>query len=266
MSAWSAQRKLLIVLTIVVIAGFILSGVLFLILHKPPTCDDGIQNGIEDGIDCGGVCPAICPVEPKKLFDEWVRVFPITKGVYSAVAYVVNQNADLYVPEVQFEMEVYDEEGKRITRASQTTPIMPNGITPVFVPRILTYEREAKTVSFRLVEEPRFVKTTQQNDDFILTDVYFEASEDEPPYVRATARNIGEGPVKRTDFIVILYDEDGVAITASRTFEKNIEPQGTRVLQYSWVQPLELRKGPCASGTCTKEIKRVEIVPVVLEW
>lgn len=266
MSAWSAQRKLSISLTIIVIAGFILSGVLFSILHKPPTCDDGVQNGIEDGIDCGGICQTLCPIEPKKLFDEWVRVFPITKGVYSAVAYVVNQNANLYVPEVQFEIEVYDENGRRITRASQRTPIMPNGITPVFVPRILTHEREAKTASFRLIGEPQFAEAPKQNDDFIFTDVYFEASGDKPPYVRATTRNIGTEPVKSADFVAILYDEDGIAITASRTFEKNIEPQETRVLQYSWVQPLELYRGPCASGTCTKEIKRVEIVPIVLEW
>ena len=62
MSAWSVQRKLYIFLTVMVIAGFVMSVVLFTLFYRPPSCDDGIQNGTEHGVDCGGGCPSACPV------------------------------------------------------------------------------------------------------------------------------------------------------------------------------------------------------------
>ena len=203
--------------------------------------------------------------EPKDLIDVWVRSFPIADGVYSAVAYVENQNRDLYVPEVQFEFELYDENNKRITRASDRTIIMPNGITPVFVPRILTGMRAATSASFRFVKDPEF-KKVPRSYGFNVSDVFFEVLEDKPPYVRALARNVSDFIVEKVDFVVILYDEGGAAVTASRTFEENMDPQETRTLQYSWVQPLRLRDDECPEGTCKKKIERVEIVPVVLEW
>ena len=158
MSAWSQQRKLAIILTMVIIAVFIISGILFSIFHNPPSCNDGIQNGLEEGVDCGGSCPHLCAITPKPLRDVWRRVFPLTDGVYAAVAYVENQNKTLYVPEVQFEFEVYDDFNALVGRVSQLTPVMPNGITPVFIPHIVTGEQKAAVTSFRFVREPQFAE------------------------------------------------------------------------------------------------------------
>lgn len=359
MSAWSVQRKLFIFLTIMVLTGIVTSLVIFVLFNKPPRCDDGIQNGLELGIDCGGVCPVSCPVEPKGLIDIWTRAFPIAEGVYSAVAYIENQNEDLYVPEVQFEFEVYDGNNKRISRASEKTTIMPNGVTPVFAPRILTGKRKAETASFRFVDDPVFSrvpgpyvykvffdtyngrevvlrayyqnscigtyvvapesgvsaapaalssfqvydkaaevslsdcvsvkrsdygpakKTVRLGDfslqywhaldfegtyDLSITDVYFEVPEYEPPRASALVRNVGDTTARKTDFVIILYDEDDNAVTASRTFEENIQPQEVRTLQYSWVQPLTPQTSLCLTGDCVKKVERAEIIPVVLEW
>lgn len=264
MSAWSVQRKLSIIITMVVIAGFVVSGVLFLILHNPPSCNDGIQNGLELGIDCGGVCE-LCPVEPKKLLDVWTRNFLIAEGVYAAVAYIENQNENLYVPEVQFEIELYNKNNAAITRASSKTTIMPNGVTPIFAPHFLTGQQKAVTASFRFTEKPKFLPVPNPYG-FTIADIHLTVPEDKPSYVRALVTNVGELPVKEVDFVAILYDEDNVAVAASRTFEEDVKPRETRTIQYSWVLPLTLRKGICPGGLCTKQVKRVEIVPIVLEW
>lgn len=264
MSAWSKQRKLSIIMTIVVIVAFVLSGILFSVLHKPPSCDDGKQNGLELGVDCGGICPMLCVVEPKKLLDVWTRSFLVAEGVYAAVAYIENQNEDLYVPEVQFEIELYNKDNKMITRASSKTPIMPNGVTPIFVPHMLTGQQKAVTASFRFTEEPMF-QPVPSPYGFDITDIYIETPEDKPPYARALVTNVGELPIREVDFIVILYDEENIAIAASRTFKEDMRPQETQTIQYSWVRPLTLRKGQCPGGLCTKQVKRVEIVPIVVK-
>ncbi len=265
MSAWAQQRKLFIILTMVVLAVFGISAILFSIFYNPPSCDDGVQNGLEEGIDCGGSCPNLCPITVKPLRDVWRRAFPVTDGVYAAVAYIENQNETLYVPEVQFEIELYDAASTLIGRVSQNTPIMPNGITPIFVPHILTGKQEVSSASFRFVEEPMFAEQPYPHG-FEIIDVHREIEEDKPPYVRAIAKHVGELSIRKTDFVIILYDEEGTAIAASRTAEKDIHPGEERVIQFTWVHPLTLRKGVCPGGLCEKQVERVEIVPIVREW
>lgn len=265
MSAWSQQRKLYIILTIVVIAVFGISAILFSIFYNPPSCDDGMQNGSEEGIDCGGSCTAFCTEAPKQLRDIWRRAFPIADGVYTAVAYIENQNKTLYVPEVQFEIELYNAASTLIGRVSQTTSIMPNSITPIFVPHIVVDQQEVASTSFRFVKEPVF-REQPYPYGFEVKDIYREIEEKEAPYIRATAVNTGERRVREADFVIILYDEEGVAIAASRTFEKNIQPREERVLQFSWIHPLKLRKGQCPGGQCEKQVEKIEIIPIIRAW
>ena len=184
MSVWSRQRKLSIIVTMVVLVVFVVSGVLFRAFYQVPSCSDGVQNGAEEGVDCGGICPNLCVAQPLPLRDVWRRIFPVADGVYAAVAYVENQNQTLYVPEVQFEFELYDTNSTLIGRVSQTTPIMPNGITPVFVPHITTGKQQAEIASFRFVKEPQFEKPPYSYG-FDIKDVYRETGENDIPYVRA---------------------------------------------------------------------------------
>ena len=265
MSAWSSRRKIAIIATATVIVIFILSGVLFLLFHTPPSCNDGIQNGGEFGIDCGKVCKKECPVPRKKILDVWTRAFLVADGIYSAVAYVENRNEDLYAPEALFEIKLYDENGSSVNWAKQTTPIMPGGITPIFVPYIKTGERNVVRASFRFIKEPELRKSTHKHN-FEIKDVKLNTSEDEPPTVSAMVRNKSEKTIKEVDFVAILSDEDGDAVAASRTSEKNIRPGEEHLIQYSWVNQPILQKGECPGGLCIKQIKQVEILPVINEW
>ena len=60
--------------------------------HKTPTCFDGVKNQNEKGLDCGGVCTRICSGDISTPIVMWQRVFQVTPGVYSAVAYIQNPN------------------------------------------------------------------------------------------------------------------------------------------------------------------------------
>ena len=263
MSAWTFQRRLYISLTLLVVLVFSVSGILFVFFYNPPpvpTCSDGVQNGLEEGRDCGGGCPNACP---RKLLDLWTRPFPLAKGLYSAVAYVENQNERLYVRDVQFEIVLYDANNKSIDRTSCRTPIMPNGVTAVFVPYIPTYEREATSATFRFAEEPVFSQYSDSLPNFTFSDIEIAVFERGDPSVSVLATNAGEQSADEVDFVVILYDEDDVAVASSRTFERFFAPGESRRLQFTWVHPIVLRKGACPGGLCIRQVKRAEIIPVL---
>ena len=267
MSVWSVRRKINIILTMFTVGVFVAAVIIFSLLYNPPTCDDGIQNGQEFGVDCGGPCPAMCAERPRRLLDVWTRAFPLTDGVYAAVAYIENQNENWYVPSVQYEIVLYDKERSIITRASKKTAIMPNGVTPIFVPHILTGKSTVATASFRFTEEPRFVRYDGAYN-FTFSDIRTDVRDNMSPRVDAVVTNAGDTTAAAANFIVIVYDEDGVAIAASRTFEEYMEPGESRRIQFTWVYPFVLRAGRCAGARtdereCLRKVKRVEIIPVM---
>ena len=262
MSVWAAQRRVSSIITLFVFVVFIGIGVFLFISYEPVSCDDGVQNGAEMGVDCGGACPA-CPVPPKPLLDVWTRPFRVAEGVYSAVAYIENQNEDLYVPSVQFEIVLYDADRSVIGRASNFTPIMRGTVTPVFVPHIVTGKRRAESASFRFVGDPVFSPRAEPYR-FIFSDVDIQIPENGSPRIGASATNAGKA-VAEVDFIVIVYDEDDVAVGASRTFEKDMRSGERRDIRYTWVNPFALRRGPCPGGSCVRGVKRAEIIPVILK-
>ncbi|MDE0243482.1 MAG: FxLYD domain-containing protein [Candidatus Kaiserbacteria bacterium] len=261
MSVWAARRRIYIITTATILAVFSAVFAIILLSYQPASCEDGKQNGSEFGIDCGGICPNECPVPPKRPLDLWTRAFPLADGVYAAVAYVENQNSDLYVPEVQFEIEVYDRNNDSITRASRRTPIMPGGVTPVFVPHIITKERSVSHATFRFVSNPKFA-VHQNPYDIIFSNIDLDANE---PSVSAVATNRGSQSLREVEFVVILYDADNVAVAASTTVHSHIRPGESRNLAYTWVHPISLRQGPCPGGTCYRPIERVEIIPIVYD-
>ena len=261
------RRKITIILTMITIAVFIGTAAVFFLFHNPPSCDDGVQNGQELGVDCGGLCANACAERPRPLLDVWTRAFPLAEGVYAAVAYIENQNENWYVPSVQYEIVLYDNRQSIITRASQRTLIMPNGVTPIFVPHILTGASAVASASFRFTEEPRFVPRPEPHR-FTVSDITTDIRDNTPPRVSAVVRNDGDVTAEGSDFVVIVYDEDGVAIAASRTFEEYIPPGESRRIQFTWVYPFVLRAGRCAGARtdereCLRKVKRVEIIPVM---
>ena len=149
-----------------------------------------------------------------------------------------------------------------LTRTSQKAFITESGITPIFVPHILTGKRQAERAVFRFTEEVTFIRKEKKHT-FDITNISINAPYDTPPTAAATVLNTGSETIAEADFIVIVYDEDGTAIGASRTFEKDIAPNETRALRYTWVHPFELHSGSCIGGLCEKQPKRVEIFPIV---
>ena len=264
MTAWAKQKQFHLILTAIVITVFIVSSILFAIKYNPPSCDDGLLNGSELGVDCGGECERECPVPLSDLVTVWTRVFPIDDRVYAAVAYIDNQNSGHYIPSIQYEFMFYDESGIAVNRSSSFTTISSGGITPVFVPHVLSEERVISNVTFRFVGDPlQYLIPTNDDHSFLTRSIDIEAGEGKQPRVVGLVENISTVVVPEVEFVLILYDQENTAVAASRTFERNMFPNEKRELLYTWVNPFVLNKVPCAGGLCSNSITRGEIIPIV---
>src|SRR3989344_9091289 len=110
-------------------------------LNKPPTCFDGKHNQGEIDIDKGGPCQLLDERTLTPHAVVWTRGFEVRHGLYSAVAYIENPNAEAGVQKVEYRFGLYDERNVLVAERGGETFIMPGGITPVFEGAIDTGNR-----------------------------------------------------------------------------------------------------------------------------
>ena len=264
MSAWATQRKFLISFSFLIIISIIVVIIVFFSILEVPTCNDGIRNQSELGVDCGGECLNACPVPLKPLLNLWTNTFVLGNGVYSAIAYIENQNVGLYVPAIQYEIDFYDEKGTYITSNSQIVPINPGKVTPIFIPSISSGNRKIVSSSFDFVKTPRYVRQ-QEDYSFTFSDIEIKNPSTNPK-IFANAISGEYTDLEEVQFVAIVYDINENAIAASSTIVNNIQPNREYPLTYTWINPLYVGGVSCPDEKCFSEPKRIEIVPVIIQW
>lgn len=251
MSKWAKRRKIYIQITILLIMASTALLIIFDVVNKKPTCLDGVQNGNELGVDCGGACAQVCVSTIKDLVTVWTQTFELNNGIYSAVAYIENQNKDLYIPKVQFEMSFFNEDGLFLNRASNYTTIMPNGVTAVYVPYILTKEQKIESSLIDFVEDIKFEKFEQTFDVEIFEEKFDSGNKYTNPTASAIVKNEGNEELKNVKFVVILYDKGGNAVASSSTFLETLDINETKNINYTWINLFQ------------SEPVRMEVIPLL---
>jgi hypothetical protein len=251
MSKWAQKRKRKILIIIGIILSIILFFVFTTITNKEPTCFDGIQNGTETGLDCGGSCAKVCQDEVRNIVVWWERPFKVAHGVYNLVAYLENQNIDSGIKEVNYEFRVYDKDNILISQPRMgTTFIEANKRSAVFESGITTGDKEAYTVFFKISSIQDWKKTNQlfSYSLFNVGEPVLSQQETTPkltaPIENKSTYNFTDVPV-----IVVLYNQKGNAIAASRTYIDSIEQGTTKNVFYSWPEPFK------------ETVSRVEVIP-----
>lgn len=249
---WSTRKKMgcisIVVAIVAVIAGYFIYKTFF---NVAPTCFDGKQNQNERCVDGGGVCARVCPMDVKTIVPRWSRVFPTANGVWSVLAYVENQNVTAGVQKINYEFRVYDSDnilaGEPITGS---TFISPNERTAIFESPVKTGNRTPSTVFFKFSAAPEWITTDKRftvpqlgSANTSLTDV------EKSPKLSADIINNTLYDYKNVEVVAILYDGEGNAINASKTFIDLIPQQTTQKVYFTWPQKFD------------KPVTRIEIIP-----
>jgi len=204
--------------------------------YQAPGCFDNEQNDDETGIDCGGSCVRICTDTVIEPVVKWSRAFRVTEGLYNAVAYVENSNQTASTPAIEYTFTLYDNAGV-ITTRNGTSILPPNGQYPIFEGRIET-GRRVPTHTFIEIKSPELWQPSDiGREQFTVVDRELEES-DSKPRLLANLRNNGLEEVKEVEVVATIFDANGTALAASRTFVDNFSPRSDTEIAFTWPEPI----------------------------
>lgn len=240
MSVWSAKRQLtyigIFLLIIIIAIGFFVMR----LLSVDPTCFDGRQNGDETSVDAGGSCQIEDPEEVLGLVPLWARPFKIADSVYTVTAYFENQNRESGVYNIPYRFRVYDNENVIITERRGETFIGPNQNSAVVETAIQTGNRIPFEVFFEFDQEPVWLEAPEKfsRSQITVTEQNLEDTE-AGPRLDMKLFNRGLDDLSDVEIIVILYDIEGNAITASKTVIDKFISTTTETVVFTWPETFD---------------------------
>lgn len=215
-----------------------------------PTCFDREQNGDELGVDCGGSCALRCSFETRDLVVEWQRISRVTDGVYSAVAYIENQNTGSGAYEVPYEFRLYDDKNLIVAERSGTTFVGSNDRFAIVEPNFDTQNRVPVRAFFEFLAEPVWQQISDvYNQRLIVVKNQKVENTGVRPRVTAVLENTTLKDIYNVEAAVVIYDLEDNLIQTGITIVPQINAAGEREIFFTWPEPF------------VSEVGRVEIIP-----
>lgn len=246
---WALRRKVTYFLFALILLVVVIGLPAFYFFHKAPTCFDGRQNGDEAGVDCGGRCALLCSFEGLDPIVLWSRSFKVTGSVYSAMAYIQNPNINSEAL-ATYVFKLYDSNNALIGTKENTTIIPKNKIIAIFEPNINTQSKIPARATFEFIQKPIWRKDASTSPEFVVTQKVL-SGETTMPRIDATIQNISLTPQERIEVVAIVYDTNGNAVAASRTFVDRLEKDQTSRVAFTWPTPF------ASTGSVVEIIPRV---------
>lgn len=221
--------------------------VYFAYFYVGPTCFDGTQNADETGVDCGGSCVRICTFDVVAPTVSWARSFPSNSGLYNAVAYIENRNQFAATPEIKYTITLYDNEGL-ITERSGTTLLPPDSLYPIFEDRIDTNGRTPTQTFVELEPATLWQPAPKATKQFTVTNRQLSGV-DYRPRLDATIFNNDIEEAEEIEVVATIFDRDGNALTASRTFVDDLPGKTEEDMVFTWPVPIAKTLKSCEVPT-----------------
>ncbi|HRY31014.1 MAG TPA: hypothetical protein P5328_01335 [Candidatus Paceibacterota bacterium] len=249
MTSWGTERRnrfiSFVILILLIVAGYYL----FLYFSQDPTCFDGKRNGDETGVDCGGSCQLFCDDEIVSPVIHWVRHFEIVPGIYNVIAYIENLNTSAGVGRADYIFKLYDEKNVVLTERKGYVSIRPKEIIPVVEGALNTGKLTAVRSAFAFIGDLTWTKETPRDPALVVSgERYFEV--DGLPRISGVLTNTSLYPLDDISAVAIIYDSNGNASAASRTFFESIGKDQSVDFIFTWPQKF------------SKPLFRFEIIPL----
>jgi hypothetical protein len=239
---------------VILVAFFLSFGYLIIspYTHPIPSCTDGVQNGTELGIDCGGSCPTACAFQVEQISILWSRVFQVIPGRYNAVAYLENHNQNAVIEKIKYRFRFADKNNIYIGKREGETFIPPAGKFAVFEPGIGLGNAVPVYTTFEFTETPVWINVSQDKINQLkvtVSNIQLE-NQDTSPHLSATIKNNSLFTIPAVNVIALMYDENGNAVSASRTYIDVLKKEESQDVDFTWPEPI------------TANIVTKEIIPI----
>ena len=244
---WATKRKLeyLGLIMAATLLFFVLP--FFLFVYEAPTCFDGSKNGDETGRDCGGSCRLLCPAEALPPIMRWdPRIFEVSPGLYSVLAYIENPNATAEVRYTNYNFKIYDREGILITERNGQTFIPKGANFAVFNGNFSLGERRPARATFEFDNNLVWTRNVDTEQDILITNKAL-SSEDTVPRVEATVENRSADRIVNIELVVVILDSSGNAIGASSSFIDVLNQWESKPIVFTWPRPFTTQAVACSA-------------------
>ncbi|TSC68088.1 MAG: Uncharacterized protein G01um101472_161 [Parcubacteria group bacterium Gr01-1014_72] len=247
MFSWATRRKLLFALAALLFLGAAVGLPAFFLFYTAPTCSDGKQNGNETGIDCGGSCTILCTADTLAPLIHWVRISPVGKGFWNALAYVENPNFESGAFETPYRLELYDRENALVAEERGFVAIPPRTAFGVFRGSVGTGERTPVRALFEFIREPVWKHVVTFPAEVSVTAKELVSPESAPKLI-VTFTNRSLADITNLEAVAILYDRSENVVGFSRTVIDLLPKDGLREAVFTWPAPF------------TRPVTRIEVL------
>lgn len=238
--SWALKRQLFYIAILVIffsVLGYLIASPY---INKLPTCTDNKKNGNEMGVDCGGSCVKACSFAVDKISVLWSRSFEVIPGRYNAVAYLENHNTTEVVSKINYRFRFSDKNNVFIGKREGQTFIPASGKFAIFEPGIGVGNSIPVYTTFEFTEIPVWTTVSEEKLkqlNLSIYDIKLE-NQDTSPHLSAIIKNDSLYTIPEVGVVVILYDEKGNAISASRTYIDVLSSGENKNIDFTWPQPI----------------------------
>lgn len=234
---WGEQRQAYILGAIALIIIIPIIIYLAMTLYEKPTCFDGRQNGNESGIDCGGDCQLVCRNSTVSIFTIWSRVFDDGDSVTGS-ALLENKNTRAIAVDVPYKFSIFKGE-LELSSVEGYITVPPKKRVPLIAKGMDRGIQEVDYHKFTVGEPREWVYEQGEQSPLIISQQIMEL-EDGSPRITAKVKNTDfNNIIEDSEFVVFIYDEFDSIITQSTTYIKELRPQETKNIFFTWNEDFE---------------------------
>ena len=249
---WASKRQFSYIFVLILFLLVFGSLIAYPSLKKEPTCFDKRQNGSETGVDCGGICARACIAQVDPVSILWARAFKVVPGRYNAVAYLENHNTNTAINKINYRFRFADSNNVYIGKREGSTYVPPSGRFAVFEPGVDIGNSIPVYTTFEFIETPLWVNVAKEKISQlkVLVSNIDLVDEDTSPVLSATVKNDSFFIIPDMDVVVILYDANRNAVSASRTYIDELKAEEIKDINFTWPEPF------------SSEVVAKEIIPL----
>jgi Mg-chelatase subunit ChlD len=244
---WAAKRQITYFSVFMALIIIVVGIPAFALLYQKPTCFDNKMNGIEQGVDCGGICSRLCPAYVTKPVVVWQQAFKVEPGLYSAVAYVQNPNLNAQAVHVPYTF-TFRNEANAVVLERKGTAFIPAGKNFAIFESNIVVPKDIGTLRTTFAFTDAFDWHNATSPQLSIANQIVDGVSNAPK-ISADIVNPNRTDFGRVNVTAIVYDTEGNAVAASRTYLDSLTRESKAQVVFTWPEPFSGQVTSCQQPT-----------------